>query len=363
MNESILNSDYRNWLIELKSTIKQSQIKAALSVNSELIQLYWNLGRQLVEKQENTYWGSGFIDQLSKDLKEEFPEMKGFSRSNLFAIKKFYLFYNQSTLIVQQPVGQLESGLVRQVGGELNNSYILELCLKIPWKHNVLIIERIKDSKEVVFYLEQTIANNWSSTVLEYQIETDLYNRQGKAVTNFKTTLPEVESDLANALLKDPYNFDFLTLSKKVKEQELEEKLVLHITQFLLELGKGFAYMGRQFLIVVGGKEFRTDLLFYHTKLKCYVVIELKLKEFEPEFIGKLNFYLTAINTLVKSPDDQNTIGILLCKNKNNVVVDFALKDVNKPMGVSNFTYKELSLEIKNALPTIKQLTEQLTKE
>lgn len=363
MNESILNSDYRNWLIELKKTIKQSQIKAALSVNSELIRLYWDLGRQIVEKQENAYWGSGFIEQLSKDLKEEFPEMKGFSSSNLYSIKKFYLFYNQSTIILHQVGGELDSRLVPQVGGQLNNSKLLEFCLKIPGKHNLLIIERIKDIKEVVFYLEQTIANSWSRSVLEYQIETDLYNRQGKAVTNFKTTLPEIESDLANALLKDPYNFDFLTLSTNLKEQELEEKLVLHITQFLLELGKGFAYMGRQFQIVVGGKEFRTDLLFYHTKLKCYVVIELKLKEFEPEFIGKLNFYLTAINTLIKSEDDKNTIGILLCKNKNNIVVDFALKDVNKPMGVSNFTYKELSLEIKNALPTIEQLTEQLNKE
>jgi len=362
MNDSILQPDYRSWLVELKSTIKQSQIKAALSVNSELIRLYWDMGRQIVEKQQNTSWGSGFIDQLSRDLKEEFPEMKGFSRSNLFAIKKFYLFHNASIGFIHQLDGQIEPDMISKQGNQ-NTTGSLELCTQIPWMHNILIIEKINDSKEAKFYIEQTIANNWSRSVLEYQIETDLYHRQGKAITNFKLTLPNVESDLANALLKDPYNFDFLTLSTKVKEQELEEKLVLHITQFLLELGKGFAYMGRQFKFEVGGKEFRTDLLFYHTRLKCYVVIELKLSEFEPEYLGKLNFYLTALNVLVKSEDDKPTIGILLCKQKNNVVVDFALKDINKPMGVSEFTYKELSLEIKNALPTIQQLTEQLNKE
>lgn len=358
MNESILNPDYRNWLVGLKQTIKQSQIKAALSVNSELIRLYWELGRQIVEKQENTSWGSGFIEQLSKDLKEEFPEMKGFSKRNIELIRQWYLFYNESLLITKQVVSQL-----KPVGNDQNIGGLTNRIFQMPWGHHILIIQKIKNIAEADFYINETIANNWSRSVLEYQIERDLYNRQGKAVTNFKLTLPEAESDLASALLKDPYNFEFLTLSTKVKEQELEEKLVLHITQFLLELGKGFAYMGRQFSIVVGGKEFRTDLLFYHTKLKCYVVIELKLREFEPEFIGKLNFYLTAINTLIKSEDDKPTIGILLCKNKNNVVVDFALKDVNKPMGVSNFTYKELSLEIKNALPTIEQLTEQLNKE
>jgi predicted nuclease of restriction endonuclease-like (RecB) superfamily len=362
MNESILNSDYKNWLTELKSTIKQSQIKAALSVNTELIKLYWNMGQQIVEKQQNSSWGSGFIDQLSKDLKEEFPEMKGFSRSNLFAMKKFYLFHNQLGLFVHQLDGQFKIEKVPEFGKQ-NKAERLELCAKIPWMHNVLIIEKLKQPNEVLFYLEQTIANNWSRSVLEYQIETNLYSRQGKAITNFQLTLPEIESDLASALLKDPYNFDFLTLSSKAKEQELEEKLILHITQFLLELGKGFAYMGRQFLIVVGGKEFKTDLLFYHTKLKCYIVIELKVREFEPEFIGKLNFYLSAINSLVKEEEDKPTIGILLCKNKNDIVVDFALKDINKPMGVSNFTYKELTEEIKNALPTIEQFTEQLNRE
>lgn len=192
------------------------------------------------------------------------------------------------------------------------------------------------------------------------QIESNLYSRQGKAIHNFKNTLPQADSDLANALLKDPYNFDFLNLTAQVKEQELEQKLVENITRFLLELGKGFAYMGRQFEITVGGKDFKTDLLFYHTKLKRYVIIELKVTAFEPEFLGKLNFYLSAIDKLVKEPEDKPTIGILLCKNKNNVVVDFALQDINKPMGVSEFTYTQLPNSIKQALPTVEELTQQL---
>lgn len=196
--------------------------------------------------------------------------------------------------------------------------------------------------------------------MLEYQIEIKLYHRQGKAVTNFKNTLSEPESDLAQALLKDTYNFEFLMLSGKVKELELEQKLIDNITHFLLELGKGFAYMGRQFEINVGGEIFKTDLLFYHTKLKCYVVIELKVTKFKPEYVGKLNFYLTAIDRLVKDHNDKPTIGILLCKSKNSVVVDFALHDVNKPMGVSEYTYTQLPDDIKNALPTIQQLTQQL---
>ena len=368
MNESIVNLDYKNWLTELKISIKQSQIKAALSVNSELIMLYWNLGLQITEKQKNTAWGSGFIDQLSNDLKTEFPEMKGFSKRNIELIKQWYLFYSGNFVFAKQVVSQIQpnASINETRNNETNNivdNGFRNKLFQMPWGHHILIIQKIKIAEEAYFYINETIANNWSRSVLEYQIETNLYNRQGKSITNFKTTLPAVESDLASALLKDPYNFDFLRLSTKVKEHEIEEKLILHITQFLLELGKGFAYMGRQYLIVVGGKEFRTDLLFYHTKLKCYVVIELKLSDFEPEYLGKLNFYMTAINELVKVEDDNSTIGILLCKNKNNIVVDFALKDINKPISVSNFTYKEFSSEIKNALPTIEQLTEQLNQE
>ncbi len=378
MAEQIINPDYRNWLVDLKTKIKQSQIKAALAVNSQLIMLYWDLGKEIVEKQQNAKWGTGFIDQLSKDLINEFPEIKGFSSKNLRTCRLFFEFYSES-LIWKQLVSKLENTEIertkksQQLVGELQitkNSIWQQPVSKlqnqlfyIPWGHHILIIQKIKDITEAIYYVQQTIENNWSRAVLEMQIETKLFNRQGKAITNFKETLPEIESDLANALLKDPYNFDFLTFGKKIKERDLEKQLIGNISSFLLELGKGFAYMGRQFLINVGGKEFRTDLLFYHTKLQCYIVIELKVKEFEPEYLGKLNFYLTAINELVKSDFDKPTIGILLCKTKNNLVVDFALKDINKPMGVSEFTYTELSEEIKNALPTIEQLTNELNRE
>lgn len=379
MNESLNTTEYKNWLYDLKSKIKQSQIKASLSVNSEMIMLYWDLGKQIIEKQEKSHWGSGLIDQLSKDLKTEFPEMSGFSKSNLKYCKQFYNFWCK-TVISQQVVGDLQSEKYSEnekisfsqhsvdqlekpetlIFKTQNQNFLNGKLLLIPWGHHILIFQKIKNIKEAYFYINETIANSWSRSILEYQIETNLYHRQGKAITNFKNTLPAIESDLANALLKDPYNFEFLTLSSEVKELELEQKLVQHITLFLLELGKGFAYMGRQFQIIVGGKEFRTDLLFYHTKLKCHVIIELKVKEFEPEFLGKLNFYLTAINELVKSADDKPTIGILLCRNKNDVIVDFSLKDINKPMGVSQFTYRELPTEIKNALPSLEELTQQL---
>jgi predicted nuclease of restriction endonuclease-like (RecB) superfamily len=357
------DSEYKNWLIELKANIKRSQIKAALSVNTELIRLYWDLGKQIVEKQEHTQWGSGFIDQLSKDLKEEFPEMGGFSSKNLRYCRAFYEYYSNSP-IWQQLVAKLEYPdnqefiQSQQLVGELETK-----LFSIPWGHHIMIIQKIKNVPEALFYIQQTIENNWSRAVLEYQIEINLYARQGKAITNFKTTLPEIDSDLAQALLKDTYNFEFITFSGKVKELELEQKLIDNITKFLLELGKGFAYMGRQFEINVGGEIFKTDLLFYHTKLKCYIVIELKVTKFKPEYVGKLNFYLTAIDRLVKDSSDKPSIGILLCKTKNDVVVDFALHDTNKPMGVSEYTYTQLPTLIQQALPTIQQFTERLNQD
>jgi predicted nuclease of restriction endonuclease-like (RecB) superfamily len=230
----------------------------------------------------------------------------------------------------------------------------------IPWGHHVSIIEQVKDRNQSLFYIRKTIENNWSRAVLEYHIETNLYGTQGKAITNFCLTLPEPQSDLANEMMKDPYNFDFLQLSDKVKETDIENALVQHITQFLLELGIGFAYMGRQFPLKVGSKEYRTDLLFYQTRLKSYIIIELKNKEFQPEFVGKLNFYITAVNELIKDELDKPTIGILLCKNKDNYEVEFSLKDINKPIGVSTYHYTELSDDLKAALPPIAALQNEL---
>ena len=374
MTDLIKHSEYRDWLRDLKQQIKTGQIKAALSVNSHLIMLYWDLGRQIVEKQEKTQWGSGFIDQLSKDLMEEFPEMTGFSYDNLRFAKRFYLFYtqiseqlvpklqfaeNKKNVKSEQLVPVLETQIVQQSNDVDREQFIPKLSL-IPWGHHVLLLKKVKDVHQALFYINKTIENNWSRAVLEYQIETDLYNRQGKAVTNFNLTLPTPQSDLANEIMKSPYNFAFIRLSEKAREADLEKALVQHISQFLPELGIGFAYMGRQFLLKVGKKDYRTDLLFYHTRLKCYVIIELKTKEFEPEYIRKLNFYITAVNELVKDKRDKPTIGMLLCKNKDNYEVEFSLKDINNPIGVSAYHYTELADEIKAALPSDEELKNEL---
>lgn len=344
-----------------------------MSVNSELIRLYWYIGKNICILLNNSQYGDGIIKQVANDLKKEFPDMSGFSRSNLFAMKQFYLFYSQGSSIVQQLAGQSEQKVQQVVGfspsqqipPDSDEFFIMDQIpvVQIPWGHNVMIIRKIKDKHEALYYVQQTIENNWSRSILQMQIESNLYSRQGKAISNFNITLPKANSDLANQLLKDPYNFNFLTLEKDVQELELERQLVKNITQFLLELGKGFAYMGRQYFLQVGSKEYRLDLLFYHVRLKCYVVLELKTKEFEPEHIGKLNFYLSAIDSQVKSPDDAPTIGMLLCKTKDNLNVEYALRDVNKPIGVSEFTFNELPKIIQNAMPTVEELEQELFRE
>ena len=346
MENNLFNqSDYLEWLYELKSKVKQSQIKAAVSVNSELILLYYDLGKQISEKLKNNVWGSKFIEKLSNDLKSEFPNVGGFSAKNLRYCKQFYDFYCNSDLW-QQPVAELTNN-----EDYLNNNMI-NLLVKIPWGHHILIMQKNKSIENAILYIQKTIENNWSRSVLEYHIETKLCLREGKTINNFKLTLPKNQSDLANQILKDPYNFEFLNIQEEINEKELEQSLVDNITKFLLELGKGFAYMGKQYKINIGDKEYRIDLLFYHTILRCYVVVELKVTDFQSEFIAKLNFYISAINELIKSEQDKPTIGILLCKNKNNFEVEFALKDINKPIGVSTYTYKELPINYKDTLPT-----------
>jgi predicted nuclease of restriction endonuclease-like (RecB) superfamily len=303
------------------------------------------------------------MGQLSNDLRSAFPETTGFSKRNLELVRQWRMFYSSCFAgITKQFVSQMEnrkSEIAKQVVSQ-TESIDFDVFVSIPWGHHILIIQKIKNSEEALFYVSKTLENNWSRSVLGYQIETQLYQRQGKAINNFKNVLPETQGDLAKALLKDPYNFDFVALSERAHEKDLEKKLVQHISEFLLELGKGFAYMGRQFSLKVGSKEYRTDLLFYHTKLKCYIVIELKLSDFEPEFIGKLNFYVSAINELIKDESDQATIGILLCKNKDNYEVEFALKDINKPIGVSEYKYTELPEKIKAELPALDELTQEL---
>jgi len=343
----LIDKAYKAWLTELKDKVRNAQIKAAQKINTELLTLYWELGADLVEKQATSKWGDGFLLQLSRDLKIEFPEMQGFSERNLKYIRQWHLFYAQTN---QQPSDeQIRQQVVAQI-------------VQIPWGHNIAIITKCKDVGEALYYVRTTLANNWSRSVLVHQIESRLYQRTGKAIHNFALTLPKPQSDLAVQMLKDPYIFDFLRMTEAYNERELEMALVNHVTQFLLELGAGFAYLGKQMLIRVGEREFFIDLLFYHTRLRCYIVAELKTVEFEPEHAGKLNFYLKAVDSQLRTEHDQPTIGILICKKKDKMVVEYALSDIHKPIGVSEYQLTQsLPDELKSSLPSIEELEAELS--
>lgn len=358
-----MNKEYKTWLKELKTKILSVQIKAALAVNSALIEFYFELGQSISEKEN--IWGSKLIEQTSKDLKVEFSDMKGFSVRNLKYCRHFYNFY--STVIGQQVVAQLQQAdnlPKEQSKGKSQQAvdqFVQQVVAQIPWGHNILIFTKSKEINEALFYIRQTIINNWGREVLALQIKSDLYKRAGKSVTNFTHTLPSPLSDLAQQTLKDPYAFDFMTMTKPYVERDIENQLVKHITKFLLELGKGFAFIGQQYHLVVAESDYYIDLLFYHTRLKCYVVIELKNNKFIPEYAGKLNFYLSAIDSLVKQQDDNPSIGILLCRDKNNIEAEFSLRDINKPMGVSEFEItEELPENLKSNLPTIEEIEREL---
>ncbi|MBP9490556.1 MAG: DUF1016 family protein [Aliarcobacter sp.] len=344
----------------MKQKFQSSQIKASIQVNSTLLEFYWNLGNEIVEKQKNSTWGSGFLQQLSVDLIAEFPDIKGFSKRNLELVRKWYLFWKQA---VSQIEVENTKQLVSQFDEEKSQQVVAQI-LQIPWGHNIAIIQKCKSVEEAQYYVQNTIKNGISRNVLIHQIETNLYARDGKAITNFETTLPPLQSDLAKEITKDPYNFDFLCLTKGYQEKELENALTDNITKFLLELGSGFAFVDRQYKLIVGGDEFRIDLLFYHIKLKCYVVVELKATEFKPEFAGKLSFYTSVLDGEIKDKNDNPTIGILICKSKNDLVVEYALKDINKPLGISQYELTEiLPKEYKSSLPSIEEIEAQFENE
>jgi len=316
-----------------------------------LLEFYWDLGNDIVEKQKNHDWGSGFLKQISKDLSDAFPTVKGFSESNLQYVRRWVLFYSKSGA----GCAAIEKVKVTQVAPQLTI---------IPWGHNRVIISKCKTREEALFYVQNTIKNGISRSVLVHQIESRLYERQAKAITNFSNALPPLQSDLAKEIVKDPFNFDFLTLTQGYKEKELEDALMDNMTKFLLELGNGFAFVGRQYKLLVGGEEFSVDLLFYHLKLRCYVVVELKTVAFKAEFAGKLNFYTAVVDGEVKSEEDKPTIGILICKSKNDLVVEYALKDINKPIGVSEYELTEaLPKEFKSSLPSIEEIEAELSRD
>lgn len=364
---------YLQWLKLIKEQVRSSQLKASIAVNTELIQFYWLLGESIVEQVKKHNWGSAVIDQLAIDLKKEFPDMDGFSRTNLYYIKQFYEFYSQGTntlhvseKTLKTPVNKEKKKVkkVPQAVGQIQKtSFIPQAVGQIPWGHHRLIIDKIKDYRQALFYLHQTIQNNWSRNVLALQIDTGLHKRQGKALNNFKLTLPKKQSELAIQTLKDPYIFDFLSLNKNASERDIELQLTQQLAKFLLELGQGFAFVGSQYQIKVEKKDYKLDLLFYHTHLRCYIVIELKAGEFEPEHAGKLNFYLSAVDSQIKHKLDNPTIGILLCRTKNNIEVEYSLRDTKKPIGVSGFKFLEkLPKNLQDNLPSVAQLEAEFKK-
>ncbi|PIZ14663.1 DUF1016 domain-containing protein, partial [Candidatus Desantisbacteria bacterium CG_4_10_14_0_8_um_filter_48_22] len=325
---------YATVLEELKTKIRQAQHKAILSANKELILLYWDIGSTILKQQKSQRWGAKVIDRLSRDLTGSFPDMKGFSPRNLKYMRKFAGTYPDRS-IVQQLVAQ------------------------IPWGHNVRLLDYVKDYNERIWYITQVIKNSWSRNVLVHQIESGLYQRQKDTckITNFKRTLPSPQSDLAQQTIKDPYIFDFLSISQSVRELELQKELVSHIAKFLLELGTGFAFAGSQYHIEISGKDFYIDLLFYHLKLRCYVVIELKTGDFKSEYAGQLNFYLSAVNSQVKSKDDKPSIGIILCKSKDKIIAEYALRNMAKPMGVSEYRLsRAIPARLQESLPSVEEI-------
>lgn len=328
--------DYTDWLADIKTRVQAARSRAALAANAELIALYWQIGNEILQRQSAQGWGSKIIERLARDLREAFPEMKGFSTRNLMYMRDFAESW-PSAEIMQQ------------------------LAAQLPWFHIVVLMTRLKDTSTREWYAQHTIAEGWSRTSLELNIRNRLHERQGQAVTNFGVRLPAPHSELAHETLKDPYLFDFLGLGDEAHERAIENALVRHITQFLLELGNGFAFVGRQFRLEVSDKEFFIDLLFYHTRLKCYVVVELKATEFKPEHAGQLNFYLTAVDRQVKAPDDNPTIGLLLCKTQDRLVAEYALHGIDKPIGVAEYELvRALPERLVTSLPTVEELENEL---
>ncbi|MGB0863246.1 MAG: PDDEXK nuclease domain-containing protein [Saprospiraceae bacterium] len=331
-----VDKDYKAFLKEVKLKIQHAQTKAIVTVNQELLYLYWDIGNEIISRQKEASWGDNVITQLSKDLKKEFPSMKGFSTRNLKYMRRFAREY---------PTFENRQQAVAQIG----------------WSHNLLLIQKVKDVKERFWYAQKAVEHGWSRSMMVHHIERRLYEREGKAITNFANTLPSPQSELAQQSLKDPYIFDFLTLAKDAREKDLEDALMKHITKFLLELGAGFAFVGRQYALNIGKEDYYIDLLFYHLKLRAYVVIDLKIGKFKPADAGQINFYLSAVDDILKTENDNPSIGLVLCKDKENVVVEYALKDISKPIGISEYKLSDaIPEDLKSSLPTIKDLEREL---
>lgn len=353
-----MQANYIYILDELKSKIRESRIKATFNVNAVLVKLYWDIGKVILEQQKIEGWGAKIIDTLALDLKIEFPDFKGLSVRNLKYMRAFAEAYPSFNPIVQPALAQIQNA-ENQI-----NEIAQPTLAQIPWTHHILILTKIKEEKERVFYIEKTIQNGWSISTLGLQIETNLYQRQGNAITNFTETLPSPQSDLAIETLKNPYIFDFLSLSEELKERELEKALVQHLKKFMLELGRGFAYVGNQKNLNVQGDDFFLDLLFYNYHLNCFVVFELKVGDFKPEYAGKLNFYVNTVNEQIKRIEHKPTIGVLLCKTPNKTVVQYSLTGIESPIGVADYELgQSLPKQLKGEIPTIEEFEAEIEKE
>ena len=362
---------YGNLLSEIKTRIRHAQVKATLSANAEMIAMYWDVGRMIYERQQHEGWGTGVIPRLAKDIRNELPKVKGFSERNIGYMIRFAREYGDP-VILQQAVAKLQQPenkdvlKVPQAVGQLpvnEHSVIVQrLVAQIPWGHNILLMERVKDLSGRFWYMEQTIQNGWSRDTLGLMIKSSAHLRQGKAVSNFSLTLPDPQSDLARQSLKDPYIFDFLTLTEPFNEREMETELIKHLEKFLLELGAGFSFVGRQYQLTISDKDFYIDLLFYHLKLRCFIVIELKKGDFKPEYAGKMNFYCSAVDDLLKHQTDQPTIGLILCQTKDRILAEYALRDVHKPIGISEYELtRSLPDNLKSSLPSIEEIEAELS--
>ena len=344
-----IDKDYAKWIEGLSSRFRNMQIKAATKVNQEMLMFYWSLGKDIVEMNAEGTWGSGLLKNLSLDLKERLPDSKGFSETNLDYMRRFYLLYSKSPQVVEDNTSEISPQLVGK------------LC-SIPWGHHRYIMDKCKnDVEKALFYVEKTIENNWSRAVLLNWLSTDLYERQGKAITNFNTRLPEPQGDLAQEITKDPYNFDFLSMREGYNEKELKDALENNIVKFLLELGTGFAFVGREYRLLIGNTEKFIDLLFYNINLHCYVVIEVKVDKFESENIGQLGTYVAATNHILKTEKDNPTIGLLICKEKDNVLAQYALESTIQPIGISEYELSKLyPSDFKSSMPSIEEIEQQL---
>jgi predicted nuclease of restriction endonuclease-like (RecB) superfamily len=370
-----LSGRYGEILKDIKARIRAAQLRAALSVNRELLVLYWEIGKTIVDAQKADGYGKQVVQRLAVDLQKEFPGMAGFSPQNVWFMRSFYLAWRpvlerlqdgrrkSRTAILSQGVRESKTAILSQGVRELGHVALPTPISELPWSHNRLLLTKLEEPAVRLWYAHKALEHGWSRAMLTHHIGTELHKREGKAVTNFKQTLPSAQSDLAEQMLKDPYNFDFLTLEGGARERDLERGLLDHIQKFLLELGVGFAFVGRQFHMAISGQDYYFDLLFYHLRLRCYVVIDLKMKAFEPEFAGKMNFYLSAADDALRHPDDRPSIGLLLCQERDRLTVEYALRNLKKPIGVARWQTKlveSLPKPLKGSLPTVAEIEAEL---